>query len=763
MTGIQFIQDLAIVMLVAGLAGWLFQRIGLSVVVGYLTAGMMIGPKSNLMPLIQGTENIQILSQVGLVFVMFSIGMGLSMRRLRRLGLSILIAAAVGGLLVFNITRLLAVAFGAGETQSLFLAAMLVVSSSAIIGKALSDLGATHRKSAQLALGMTALEDIVAIVALTFLISSIGVGGETTPTMRTFGLFGAFVIFLGVTGLLLVPRWLRYLSLKATGELQTLLVSSMLFLLALLAHRAGYSLALGAFLLGAIVAETPQRGEVERSFEGLRHLFSTVFFVSIGMMIDVRGLFAILPWILLVSVLTIVGRAAATSFSLVLIGNETRESVRAGLALTPLGEFSFIIAQTGIAASVLPTEYYPLAVGISVITSLFCPVLVRHSTSISEFIHKLEPKVVSNGIAFYHRWLARLGTIGKESIFWRLSRRRFVQIGVGVLFVTGLLILANPLYSRILRAVGQHFGFQYGTAILFWGATAVIILIPLLAVWRNIGALAMLYAQMTSRGREKETIAPFLIENGIKLVSGLVLFLWLSGFVPLGATGVWGLLLVVALVLLVLLFFRRRIIRIHSQFEVELEELLGTNKSATKSLPPWLNRHRDWDLNVSDFELPALAECAGKKIGDIALRSTFGCSIIAIDRQGFFIGNPNPETVLFPHDRLLLLGRDEPMAKARSFLAQTRDGETLGLDEVQMETVTVPEGSPRLNQTLAELDIARQTGVQVAAIKRLSEPRVDPGPNVRLKAGDELLVAGTPDQVRDFLRWLAAPPALEGE
>src|SRR5690606_37330618 len=138
----------------------------------------------------------------------------------------------------------------------------------------------------------------------------IGVGGETTPTMRTFGLFGAFVIFLGVTGLLLVPRWLRYLSLKATGELQTLLVSSMLFLLALLAHRAGYSLALGAFLLGAIVAETPQRGEVERSFEGLRHLFSTVFFVSIGMMIDVRGLFAILPWILLVSVLTIDGRAA---------------------------------------------------------------------------------------------------------------------------------------------------------------------------------------------------------------------------------------------------------------------------------------------------------------------------------------------------------------------------------------------------------------------------------------------------------------------
>lgn len=767
MTGIQFIQDLALVMLVAGLAGWLFQRIGLSVVVGYLVAGMLIGPETNLFPLIKETENIQILSQVGLVFLMFSIGMGLSLRRLRRLGLSVLIATGIGALLVFNGTRMVAVAFGMSEMRSLFLAAMLVVSSSAIIGKALQDLGVTHRKSAQLALGVTVLEDIVAILVLTFLISSTGGGGESAPPVfETLGIFGAFVIFLGVTGLLLVPRYLRVVSLKASGELQTLLVAALLFLLALLAYHAGYSLALGAFLLGAIVAETPQRGQVDRSFEGLRHLFSTVFFVSIGMMIDIRSLFEIWPMILLISALTIVGRAAASAFSLVLIGNATRESVRAGLALTPVGEFSFIIAQTGITAAVLPKEFYPLAVGISVLTTLFCPILIRYSGQISDVVQKAEPRIVTNGVAFYHRWLSRFGAIGKESIFWRLSQRRLIQIGVGVFFITGLLIVANPLYSRLVNVVGENWLFPSGTVILFWLTMGLVILIPLLAVWRNIGALALLYSQMTSRGREKETIAPFLIEHGIKLAAGLALLIWLSGFLPIRTGGVWVVLLIVAVVLLVLLFFRRKIIRIHSQFEVELEELLGTDRPVQKPMPAWLRKYGDWELNVNDFELPDHAVCGGRKIGDIALRGKFGCSIVAIDRQGFFLGNPGPETMLYPRDRLLLLGKDEQIAAARALLGQVRDSATegMGLDEVQMETVTVPPETAHLNRTLAELNIVRETGVQIAAIKRRGEPRVNPGANVRLKADDELLVVGTPDQVREFQRWLEAPlPELEVE
>src|SRR5690625_2508297 len=202
MTGISFIQDLAVIMLVAGIAGWLFQRLGLSVVVGYLVAGMLVGPASGLVPLMEDVENIQTLSQVGLIFLMFSIGMNLSIRRLRRLGISVLIAAVAGAFIIFNLTRLIAVASGMSEVQGLFLAAMLVVSSSAVIRKSLYDLGVAHRKSGQLALGITAIEDVIAILVLTFLISYVGSKSSALPLIERPLFFGVFVIFVGITGLL---------------------------------------------------------------------------------------------------------------------------------------------------------------------------------------------------------------------------------------------------------------------------------------------------------------------------------------------------------------------------------------------------------------------------------------------------------------------------------------------------------------------------------------------------------------------------------
>ncbi|HLS27686.1 MAG TPA: cation:proton antiporter, partial [Opitutales bacterium] len=443
MTGISFIQDLAIIMLVAGVAGWLFQRFGLSVIVGYLIAGMLVGPASGLLPLIEDVENIQTLSQVGLIFLMFSIGLNLSIRRLRRLGVSILVAAGVGALIIFNTTRLIAVLFGMTEVQGLFFAATLIVSSSVVISKILYDLGVAHRRSGQLALGVTALEDVLSILVLTFLISYVGVGETSLPVLETFGLFGAFVIFLVITGLLLVPRYLRLLTRKASMESQTLLVAALLFSLALLSHHVGYPMMLGAFLLGVIVAETPERGQVERSFLGLRHLFGTVFFVAVGMMIDIRSLFEIWPMILLISALTIAGRFLISAFSLMLAGNTTRDSVRAGLTLTPLGEFSFVIAQAGITAAVLPDEFFRLIVGVSVVTILVCPFLIRHSGKISRFFQSVEPKMVTNGIGVYHRFLTRVGTIGAGSRFWVISRRRFIQIGIGIAFITGLLLVGE--------------------------------------------------------------------------------------------------------------------------------------------------------------------------------------------------------------------------------------------------------------------------------------------------------------------------------
>ena len=382
MHGIEFIKDLAVVMLVAGLVGWACHRIGLSVVVGFLAAGFVIGPHSPPFSLVQ-EGSIETLAQVGLIFLMFSIGMGLSLRKLRRLGLSLVLATFTGAMMMYILTRALGNAIGLNIVETAFLSAMLMVSSSAIINKVLLEAGATHEKSGQLAMGVSVLEDIVAIVMLTVLSSLASLGGAKASLGSTLALLGAFIVLAGIGGMLVVPWVLKKMSHSAGEELPTIVVAGLLFMMAFLADRAGFSLALGAFMLGAIVAETPHKTQVGRAFEGMRDVFSAVFFVSIGMLIDPKAVAG--SWLLILGVgaFVLVARPVAVTIGMLLIGNSTREALRVGLSVTPLGEFSFIIAQMGVVAGAIPAKFQALAVGVSLLTTLFGPLLTKRSEAIS--------------------------------------------------------------------------------------------------------------------------------------------------------------------------------------------------------------------------------------------------------------------------------------------------------------------------------------------------------------------------------------------
>jgi monovalent cation:H+ antiporter-2, CPA2 family len=352
MSGLEFIRDLAVVMVIAGAVGWVCQRLGLSLVVGYLTAGAIIGPFTPPVQLVADLGRIQMLSQLGLVFLIFSIGLDLSFQRLRRLGISVAFATVLGALFVFYACRMLGFAFGWSTPQTLFIAGMLMVSSSAIISKVLQELNATHQRSGQLALGITIMEDIVAVIMLTLLSTMVQFGGEkSAPLHETLGTLSAFVAALLLISLLLVPRLLLGLSQTGTGEIRTLLVIGLVLSLAWVAAKMGFSLALGAFLLGVIVASTPHKQEIERSFEGIRDMFGAVFFVAMGMLVDFSLLAQAWPMVLGITLFALLFRPPAIALGLTLTGHPTRDSIRAGLALAPLGEFSFIIAQIGVAAA----------------------------------------------------------------------------------------------------------------------------------------------------------------------------------------------------------------------------------------------------------------------------------------------------------------------------------------------------------------------------------------------------------------------------
>lgn len=759
MPGLDFIRDLAVVIAVAGAAGWLCQRIGLSVVVGYLLAGAIVGPYAPSLQLIDDVERVQMLSQLGLVFLIFSIGLSLSFQRLQRLGLSVALAAVVEAVLVLYACRLLGVAMGWSQTESLFVAGMLMFSSSAIVSKVLQEQNVTHQRPGQLALGVMVFEDLIAVLMLTLLSTLVQFGGTSSPNLaQTAGTLGAFIIALLLVTLLLVPRLLQMLNRSASPEIRTLLVVGLLLGLAWLAARAGYSLALGAFLLGMIIASTPQKSEIERPLEGVRDLFGAVFFVAIGMLVDFRVLLEAWPLVLGLTALALLLRPLVAAIGLTLAGNPTRDAIRAGLALAPLGEFSFIIAQLGVSAGAVPRAFYPMAVGASLLSALLAPLLTRHSDSISGRIESALPAFARDGIAFFHSWVKRIGHRQQRSVIWRLTGRRTAQTLLQILMVSALLVFARPVYERLQAGVGNDWLFPNGLKIVFWSGFALTLLAPLVAIWRNFEALAMIVAESATRGSPSHRGWQNWLENALKTIASILVVAWLLVLSPFGPSLVWASAAAIGILALLALLLRRRLIRWHSRLESELQTQLAAAMAQggpTPLVQALLERRNDWQLQAEEFEVPNLAACAGRTIGALALRKRFGCSIASIDRQGFMISNPSADTTLYPHDRLLLLGTAGQIdTAARELGAASTEKFGHEIEDLGLECVQVPAGSPKAGRTLAELDPIRQVGVQVAGIQRAGNRTLTPGGADRIEAGDELLVLGPPSHIREFREWL---------
>ncbi|MCC6355357.1 MAG: cation:proton antiporter [Verrucomicrobiae bacterium] len=769
MTGLLLIRDLAVVLLIAGGVAWLCQRLGLSAVVGYLLAGMIIGPHTPPFALVADLDRVQTLAQVGLVFLIFSIGLNLSISRLKRLGLPVVIATVVGAVIVLIGGRLSGWAMGWGGTGGLFLAAMLMVSSSAIIGKVLDELNLAHERAGQLALGVTVLEDVVAITMLTLLTSLVRFGGDAPPALApALGTLAAFIALVALLSLLVVPGLLARVSRDGQPEIRTLLVGGLLLSLAWLAARAGYSLALGAFLFGAIVGSTRYRADIQRAFEGLGQTFGAVFFVAIGMLVDLRLFMEAWPLALGVAALALLLRPMACSLGFLVVGNTTRESLRAGLTLTPLGEFSFIIAQLGVSSGHLPQAAYPVAVGASLLTALASPILARRAEGLSQYIARAEPPRLRQWLGLYHDWLGRLRQTQPHGSLWRLTGKRFLQIGLYVLAVSALLLLAEPIYARTVAHLGHPRVPPRALQVMFWGAFGLVLLGPLIAIWRNTAALAMILSEAATPGPPPRGPARRLLELAIRGAALAAFAAWLlallpSPFLSPGAIAAFG----VALAIIATLFWRR-LVHLQSLLEIQLRDEFAraSHATSTSAWPSTLpQQSADWNLDIDEITLPGDSAHAGKTLGQLAARARFGCSVVGIDRQGYGIVNPSADTVLFPHDRLLLLGDADQLTRAaRELLAGSAATDSpTSFDELTMETLTVPAGSPLAGKTFIELDLIRTIGIQIGAIRRGPGHQILPRGQDHFDDGDELLVLGTPAQISAFAALLSPRPTAPGD
>jgi len=629
---VKFIQDLALVLLAAGLFGWLARSIGLSSVVGYLLGGVLLSPNNIPVQLISDEHSIHTLAQIGLIFLLFHIGLDFSIRKLKRIGLHLILANATAAIVIFTVFSTTGKWFGWNEVSCIFLGSMFMISSSAIILKVLKEQGISHEKPSQTAMGLVIIEDALVVILLAVLAAYVQFEDlSSAPLTSTVGVLGTFILLLLLLGFFFVPKFLKVVRQETNTELTVVIVCALVFCVSILSVKAGYSLALGSFLLGAVIADTPIKIKLERWLTGVHSILSAIFFTAIGMLIELQLIPGVWKQILLLSVLVLVFRFAGYCGGLILAGTNINQSIRTGLIVTPVGEFSFVIAGLGITSGAISEDFYPIAIGVCFITSFVSPLLTAKAEGIAQAAEKREPKWIKHGLAVYHDQLAWLGRIQNRSVVWNLSKKRIGQILREAGLITGIALFSRPLYRWLEPKVGPDFLFQDGTITLFFVTGIALVAAPLLSLYRNVATLSLVYAEaMTQKNRSNATPAARQVFNTLlKGIFLLISLVWLTAIIPFDDLTTYGLIICAIAFVVIVFGMRRRLIQLHSRFEVSLEESLGTDFLRTdQKLNYLLDPHQEWDLEIIECEVPDDSPHSGKPLKELALRTRFGSSIV---------------------------------------------------------------------------------------------------------------------------------------
>jgi monovalent cation:H+ antiporter-2, CPA2 family len=678
MHDILFLQDLAVVMIVAAVITVLFRRFQQPVVLGYIVAGIIIGPHTPPIPLISDRHTIETLSELGVIFLMFSLGLEFSLRKLREVGATALIAAILEILLMVWVGYELGRLFGWKLMDCVFLGAILSISSTTIIIKALEELGKTKERFAGLIFGILIVEDILAIVMIALLSGFAATGSLAAEDIgRTVLQLAAFLGVLLVGGLITVPRLLNYVAKFKSNEMLLITVVGLCFGVSLLAVKLGYSVALGAFLIGAIIAEARQIAKIEALMHPVRDLFSAVFFVSIGLLIDPKLVLQYAGPILIITAAVVVGKVLACSFGTFLSGNDQRSSLRVGMGLAQIGEFSFIIASLGLSLKVTSDFLYPIAVAVSSLTTLLTPYLIRSSDFVVAWLDRVAPRPVVETLDAYTRWVGQLGGKRSSGMASGLVRKWTRQIALNLLLITAAFISAAALRPQAYLWWPEAPGGQNTVKALLWLGAVLLSLPMFIASVRKLEAIAMLLSEMSvSRAAAGANTDAFraVVRTIVFLAGcgGLVLFTLMLSSAILPS---WKVLLAAGLVVIAaVIILRRAFIRLYSKAQAALHETfaqtpLPHHPEETGPLPA-LMREAELKLAPISEHSPA----AGRLIGEIRLRTRTGASVVGIERPGENIVNPGPDEEIRPGDRILLLGNRAQLESAQALLSGAKDG-----------------------------------------------------------------------------------------
>ena len=678
---VDLLTDLALILCVAAVTTMVFQRLRQPVVLGYLLAGVVVGPHLPV-PLFVNEPLTHTMSELGVVLLMFSLGTDFSLRKLIRIAPTAGIVAVIQSSLLIWTGYLVGRAFGWTVYEALFAGAALAISSTTIIVKVFAEQKVTGRL-AEIVFGVLIVEDLIAIVLLTVL-TAVGSGVKLSAgaLALSIGKLAGFLILLLVAGMLIVPRLMRAVVRLHSNETTVVAAVGLSFAFALLARWMGYSVALGAFLAGALVAESGAAKMIEHRIEPVRDVFAAVFFVSVGMLIDPLLVWQNLPAVLVLTAVVIVGNLVGVSVGTFIAGFGVRTSVQAGLSLGQIGEFSFIIAGVGVSLGAVRPFLYPIAVAVSVLTALTTPWLIRGSGRFAAFVDRRLPHRLQTYASLYGAWVKGLSATPEHRTAWARIRRLVLLLAGDVTLLAAIVIAVSLSRLKILRLAGDVVHLAPELARLLLIAATVALIIPFILgavrIARALGAALAVEALPAPAGGAREldlAAAPrrallVTLQIAILLVAGVPVIAITQPFMP----GIPGMAILLAGVALLVIPLWRSATNLEGHVragaQVILEALAAQSAAATTAAPvqppsallPGLG-------NATTVAITAGSPAVGRTLKQINLRGLTGATVIAIDREAADVIYPTGDEELRVGDALILTGTAEAVLAAEELIA----------------------------------------------------------------------------------------------
>ncbi len=723
------ISDLAFILLLGAFVTVLFKWIKQPVVLGYIVAGFLASPHFAYLPSVANEANIDFWAQIGIVVLLFSLGLEFSFKKLLNSGGS----AVVTALIIITGMMLTGMALGhlLGFTfiNSLFLGGMLSMSSTTIILKAFTDMGLRQKKFASLVLAVLVVEDLFAVIMMV-LLSSIAINKsvEGTELLYSVGKLVFFLISWIVVGVYVLPSLLNGIRRFLNSE--TLLVVSMGLCLgmAVFSVYCGFSLALGAFVMGSVLAGTSYAERIEHVVEPVKNLFGAVFFISVGMMVQPPVLAQYWPMILLLSLVVIVGMIIFGTAGMLVTGQSLKVAIQSGFSLTQIGEFSFIIATLGMSLGVLDNTIYPIVVAVSVITTFTTPYFIKLSDPAYNAVEKHLPAKLHFLIDRYHQSADRSEAVGRP--WGRVLRKYVPRILVYSIILIGILILSERFLLPLLQRISPEW------CRLICAIITIAVMSPFL--------LAMLLPPAAGR----KTDGQWEAEKVPTVVLGIFRFVLAIGFivktVMLFYSARMGLVVAAAVVILIAMFFSKRarksMRRIENKFFDNLNER-ELRRSGKKNAVVY-------DLHQAYMTVATGCPFAGERLADSNIRRNFGVNIVGIQRGASYIPVPNGATRVFPGDIISVIGTDDQIERMLPVVERElpQDPDVTDPSDFRLTSIMLTDKSPLIGKTPLTARLTDRYRALVVAVDRDDE-HIDSRPDLVFRPGDRLWLVGRPAEM----------------